>query len=343
MDRKHGLVFQDLDSRPAPLDSAFRRPSIAEFFGSDEDGGAGAGFRLGLSPRAAPSCAPVGAEPARPALMRRTSSVKITKQSLATILSDEEQHVLKKAMEKLHTVEGDFIIDVDANFLEPDQTPHMEAPAEKAKEPDLGAASTAAAISRLRSERSVRLEAEAPATQPGSGISRSMSRGPPDAQTFSGHYAQPSFRDDAGQADPRALELSPEAPRSQPSPAPLVSCLSASREGASSPATSTRAPPKRLGARPNELEPRAPNLELTPAVTPAPKPARVKVEPPADGANKCGAPFGANLKRPQGTPRRQLTGLGRASSATRLTSEPGSSDVAAQAAGDSQGKLVQFL
>ena len=259
--------------------------------------------------------------------MRRTSSVKITKQSLATILSDEEQHVLKKAMEKLHTVEGDFIIDVDANFFEPDQTPHMEAPAEKAKEPDLGAASTAAAISRLRSERSVRLEAEAPATQPGSvqALSRSMSRGPPAVQTFFGLFAQPSFREkpkldetpdetsdktpDAGQADPRALELLREAPRSQPPPAPLARSLSASREIAPSPAT-----PTRLGARPIELEPRAPNLELTLAVTPAPKPAR------------------ANLKRV--VPRRQLTGL---------TSEPGSSDVAAQAAGDSQGKPVQFL
>jgi hypothetical protein len=46
--------------------------------------------------------------------------------------------------------------------------------------------------------------------------------------------------------------------------------------------------------------------------------------------------------------RRQLTGLDRAgsqknlaSSATRLTSEPGSSDVAAQAAGASPGKVVQ--
>jgi Ran GTPase-activating protein 1 len=40
----HGIVFQDLDSRPADG-------------GGAEDVGAGAGFRLGLSPRAAPSCA----------------------------------------------------------------------------------------------------------------------------------------------------------------------------------------------------------------------------------------------------------------------------------------------
>ena len=384
LDYNHGL--QDLDSRPAsfeasPLDSAFRRSSVAKFFSSDEDGGAGAGFRLGLSPRAAPSCVPVEAEPARPALMRRTSSIKITKQSLA-ILSDEEQQVFKKAMEKLGTVEGDFL-DVDATFLEPALSPQMEATAEKAKEPDLEAASitsasdrTAAALSKLRSARSVQLEAEAPATQPRSfeSLSRSLNRGPPAAQTatlagpsmmlLDGDFAQPSFRDvekpkldvtpvdetpDAGQDEPSALELAREA-RSQPPPAPRARSLSASRVDAPPPST-----PKRFKARPNELEPRAPNLELTPAATPAPKPARVKFEPPtppADGANTstCGAPFGAKLKRPQGVQRRQLTGLERAgsqknlaSSATRLTSEPGSSDVAAQAAGDSPGKLVQYF
>jgi len=398
LDHNHGIVLQDLDSRPAsfeasPLDSAFRRSSVAKFFSSDEDGkgaedvGAGAGFRLGLSPRAAPSCVPVEAEPARPAFMRRTSSIKITKQSLA-ILSDEEQQVLKKIAEKIGTVEGDFVLDVDATFLEQALSPQMEVTAEEAKEPDLGAASiasasdrTAAALSKLRSARSVQLEAEAPATQPRSfqPLSRSLNRGPPAAQTatlagpsmflFDGEFAQPSFRDvekpkldvtpvdetpDAGRDEPSALELSREA-RSQPPPAPLERSLSASRVDAPPPATPTRAPPKRLGARPNELAPRAPNLELTPAATPAPKPARVKLEPPtppADGANTstCGPPFGAKLKRPQGVPRRQLTGLERAGSqknlascATRLTSEPGSSDVAAQAAGDSPGKLVQYF
>ena len=65
LDHNHGIVLQDLDSRPAsleasPLPSAFRRSSVAKFFSSDEDGegaedvGMGAGFRLGLSPRAAP-------------------------------------------------------------------------------------------------------------------------------------------------------------------------------------------------------------------------------------------------------------------------------------------------
>ena len=305
-DHNHGIDLEEFDSRPAsleaspldsmphshteqeatftftasPLDSAFRRSSVAKFFSSDEDGegaedvGAGAGFRLGLSPRAAPSCVPLEAEPARSALMRRTSSIKITKQSLA-ILSDEEQKVFKKAMGKLGTVERDFVLDVDATFLEQALSP----------------------------------------------------------QLLGGDFAQPSFRDvekpkldetpvdetpDAGRDEPSALELFREA-RSQPPPAPL----------------------KR-------------------AATPAPKPARPKFvargsrgrvpTPPADGANTstCGAPFGAKLKPPQGVQRRQLTGLPRAgsqknlaSSATRLTSEPGSSDVAAQAAGASPGKVVQ--
>jgi len=286
LDYNHGIVLQDLNSRPAsfeasPLDSAFRRSSVAKFFSSDEDGegaedvGAGAGFRLGLSPRAAPSCVPVvEAEPARTALMRRTSSIKITKQSLA-ILSDEEQKVFKKAMGKIGTVEGDFVLDVDATFLEQALSP----------------------------------------------------------QLLGGDFAQPSFRDvekpkldetpvdetpDAGRDEPSALELFREA-RSQPPPAPL----------------------KR-------------------AATPAPKSANAKFlergsrgrvpTPPADGANTStsGAPFGARLKPPQGLQRRQLTGLDRAgsqknlaSSATRLTSEPGSSDGAAQAAGASPGKVVQ--
>jgi hypothetical protein len=305
-DHNHGIDLEEFDSRPAsleaspldsmphshteqeatftftarPIDSAFRRSSVAKFFSSDEDGegtedvGAGAGFRLGLSPRAAPSCVPLEAEPARPDLMRRTSSIKITKQSLA-FLSDEEQQVFKKAMGKLGTVEGDFVLDVEPTFLEPALSP----------------------------------------------------------QLLGGDFAQPSFRDvekpkldetpvdetpDAGRDEPSALELFREA-RSQPPPAPL----------------------KR-------------------AATPAPKSANAKFlergsrgrvpTPPADGANTStsGAPFGARLKPPQGVQRRQLTGLDRAgsqknlaSSATRLTSEPGSSDGAAQAAGASPGKVVQ--
>jgi hypothetical protein len=85
MDHNHGSVLKDLDSRPAPLDSAFRPTSI----GSDEDGegaedvgAAGAGFRPRLSPRGAPSCVPIGGEPTR--LMRRASSVKITKRTNAS-------------------------------------------------------------------------------------------------------------------------------------------------------------------------------------------------------------------------------------------------------------------
>jgi hypothetical protein len=80
-------------------------------------------------------------------------------------LSDEEQKVFKKAMGKLGTVEGDFVLDVEPNFLEQALSPQMEVTAEKAKEPDLGAASiasasdrTAAALSELRSARSVQLD-----------------------------------------------------------------------------------------------------------------------------------------------------------------------------------------
>jgi hypothetical protein len=363
-DHNHGIDLEEFDSRPAsleaspldsmphshteqeatftftarPLDSVFRRSSVAKFFSSDEDGegaedvGAGAGFRLGLSPRAAPSCVPVvEAEPARTDLMRRTSSIKITKQSLA-ILSDEEQKVFKKAMGKLGTVEGEFVLDVESNFLEQALSPQMEVTAEKAKEPDLGAASiasasdrTAAALSELRSARSVQLDQTASIKITKQEFKKTKEKlgtvekdfVPDDAPNFDETPVDET--PDAGQAGPSALELSSEA-RSQPPPAPL----------------------KR-------------------AATPAPKSANAKFlergsrgrvpTPPADGANTstCGAPFGARLKPPQGVQRRQLTGYlqqagsqkNLASSATRLTSEPGSSDVAAQAAGASPGKVVQ--
>ena len=42
--------------------------------------------------------------------------MRSTEQSLAK-LSDEEQQVLKKAMGKLGTVEGEFVLDVEPNFL----------------------------------------------------------------------------------------------------------------------------------------------------------------------------------------------------------------------------------
>ena len=205
----------------------------------------------------------------------------------------------------------------------------MEAPAEKAKEPDLGAASTAAAISRLRSERSVRLEAEAPATQPGSvqALSRSMSRGPSAVQTFFGLFAQPSFREkpkidetpdetsdktpDAGQADPRALELLREAPRSQPPPAPLARSLSASREIAPSPATPTSDDP---------------GSEVSPVS--------------CRRGTPCGRLRFARAGLGAGVTARVSSRLG-ARGSSSMGRAP--SLVAAQAAGDSQGKPVQFL
>jgi hypothetical protein len=50
--------------------------------------------------------------------------MRSTEQSLAK-LSDEEQQVFKKAMGKLGTVEGDFVLDVDATFLEQALSPQL--------------------------------------------------------------------------------------------------------------------------------------------------------------------------------------------------------------------------
>jgi hypothetical protein len=229
-DHNHGIDLEEFDSSPAsleaspldsmphshteqeatftftarPLDSAFRRSSVAKFFSSDEDGegtedvGAGAGFRLGLSPRAAPSCVPVEVEPARTALVRRTSSIKITKQSLAK-LSDEEQKVFKKAMGKLGTVEGDFVLDVEPTFLEPALSPQL-----------LGGDF---AQPSFRDVEKPKLD-ETPVDE----------------------------TPDAGRDEPSALELFREA-RSQPPPAPLNGVNSVAADHSANDALSTRDPP----------------------------------------------------------------------------------------------------